>query len=786
MCQGLRHRHHPAGEGAPVAEQRAAHTVDRRVVLKAAAVLAAMTAAPRLADRQSALAQEVETLAGTWSPDDAAFAAASAPGEPVVFETDFPITAAGASWDASVEFPVVIEVSFSNDGATFTEPVLTSAAAEDAGRPDRDGRWYADLAFADGHTYVRYRTLDADLAPAAVTGLTFHYVDASGGPYSDAVGANALGADAVGADVARPRVISRAGWGANEAYRYDREGEIWPQEFVPVQHVIIHHTDTPNFQDPFVAMRSIYYYHAVTRGWGDIGYNYLVDFRGNIFEGRVGGENVVGGHAYQYAYGSCGIGTIGDFDFQDVTPAAQAAIIAITAYVGRNLDPFGAQNFQQVPGLPRICAHRDVNQSACPGNYLYDDLPTIRRAVADALAVAGPGFTVGQSVRTSVADGNLRARPTTDGTVRAVLPLGTTLTITSGPTQANGYTWYGVSGAYGDGYCATVILAASGSQPAPGAIAVGDTVEVATDLLNLRRSASTSAAIDAQLPQGTQGTVLAGPTTGSGYTWFQLRTSRGTGWCVVDFLREVGGSTTPPEGGLDVGDFATVSTDALSLRESPGNDERVLAVMPYRTPLQIINEPRIISGYTWIGVVSAQYGAGWVAAEFLVPAPAPSVPGQFAVGESVFVNTDALNMRSGPGTDRSITATLPTRLQLQVTDGPVSYDGDIWYGVYARGYGGGWVLGQYLTRSGAAPTPTPTTPPPSGGIAVGTTVQVVDGSLNFRTGPSTSAAIANVVPEGTRFSVVGGPTQANGYTWWQVRNSGYGTGWCVGQYLRRV
>ena len=59
---------------------------------------------------------------------------------------------------------------------------------------------------------------------------------------------------------------------------------------LPVEHVIIHHADTANFNDPVLEMRSIYYFHAITRGWGDIAYNYLIDFMGNVYEGRVGGE----------------------------------------------------------------------------------------------------------------------------------------------------------------------------------------------------------------------------------------------------------------------------------------------------------------------------------------------------------------------------------------------------------------------------------------------------------------------------------------------------------------
>ncbi len=135
---------------------------------------------------------------------------------------------------------------------------------------------------------------------------------------------------------AERRYISRAAWGADETFRFDAaDNEYWPLEYQTVEHVIIHHTETVSFQNPLAAIRAIYYYHAVERGWGDIGYNYLVDHMGNVYEGRYGGEDVVGGHAYEYAYGSSGIGVLGSFKESETTPEAQAGVVWITAWTGR-------------------------------------------------------------------------------------------------------------------------------------------------------------------------------------------------------------------------------------------------------------------------------------------------------------------------------------------------------------------------------------------------------------------------------------------------------------------
>src|SRR5581483_2113863 len=105
--------------------------------------------------------------------------------------------------------------------------------------------------------------------------------------------------------------------------RFDAQGhEVWPAEpQVPVK-VIVHHTVTPNLEaDPAATVRSIYYYHAVTLGWGDIGYHHLVDWRGVVYEGRYGGRYVQAGHALQYNRGSIGVACLGDFTSTTPTTA---------------------------------------------------------------------------------------------------------------------------------------------------------------------------------------------------------------------------------------------------------------------------------------------------------------------------------------------------------------------------------------------------------------------------------------------------------------------------------
>ncbi|MDQ3512144.1 MAG: SH3 domain-containing protein [Chloroflexota bacterium] len=786
-------------------------TLDRRIILKASAAVAAMAIVGAELPRPAA-AQAAETAAETWVEADNAFRAADALTDPFTLEAAFPFYAVGAHWSGEVSFPVLVELAFSADGETFTDAVTVAAQEEDAGRPDRNGRYYADLAFAGGARFVRYRTLDGNGQPAAVAGFSITYIDASPGPAVETVYAAALEPS-----VARPPIISRAAWGANEAYRYDATGEIWTPEYQTVEHVIIHHTETTNFQDPLIALRSIYYYHAVTRGWGDIGYNYLVDYLGNVYEGRAGGENVIGGHAYQYAEGSSGIGTIGNFSFVDTTPEAQTGIVWITSYAARNLDPLASKPFQQNPDVPTICSHRDVNQTSCPGDFLYDDLATIRQyaaAIIDGGAnpAPPPGVAVGSVVTTIVTDANLRTSPGTGASIKARLTLGTRMTITDGPVTNGGYTWYQVqSPANGLGWVASIVFGVATSTPTPaptppvaGAFRVGDGVSVATDSLNLRSAPSVGASVVTVMPSGTTGTVLAGPRAADGFSWYQIQTRLGTGWCVAAYLAAAAATPPPPPAtGFPNGAVVTVNTDGLNLRAQPSTTGTVLARLPRGAVLTVTGTSRAANGYTWYPVTSGQYGGGWAAGEFLalstqapVPAPDPTPPaGTFPLGTAL-VTTSSVNMRSGPSLGRSVIAILPANTRVEVTSVAQQSDGYRWYGVFAAGYGGGWCVADFLAVPGGTtprPTPAPTqpttppaTPPPAGTLPVGSSARVIGGSLNLRSGPSITARVLSVVPDGTIFTITGAPTDADGYRWYPVTNRLTGSGYCAGTFLAPV
>jgi hypothetical protein len=203
------------------------------------------------------------------------------------------------------------------------------------------------------------------------------------------------------AGIAAPPVIRRADWGADETIR------VPVRVFAPIRKLVIHHTATDNKPaDPASVVRYVHRYHVGTKGYADLGYNFLIDHKGNIYEGRysrrygdeaVNGEDhngwgVVGAHAKAMNTGTCGICLIGNFDITGPTDAALASLQWLLAYKAsrHRIDLSVDDPFENLYGdwfqFGNLAGHRNVGSTACPGTYLHHALATLR---ADATAQAG-------------------------------------------------------------------------------------------------------------------------------------------------------------------------------------------------------------------------------------------------------------------------------------------------------------------------------------------------------------------------------------------------------------
>ncbi|MBI5147594.1 MAG: N-acetylmuramoyl-L-alanine amidase, partial [Parcubacteria group bacterium] len=118
----------------------------------------------------------------------------------------------------------------------------------------------------------------------------------------------------------------------------------------------------------------------------DIGYNYVIDQDGRVYEGRYGGDGVVAGHAYGYNTGSIGIALLGNYQTNEL-PAPMVKTLTGLIYEKSELNGIDPDSSGLFRGkvLPNIIGHRDVGKTACPGDYTYDYIPEIRKVVGDAL-----------------------------------------------------------------------------------------------------------------------------------------------------------------------------------------------------------------------------------------------------------------------------------------------------------------------------------------------------------------------------------------------------------------
>ncbi|MGB3762863.1 MAG: cell wall-binding repeat-containing protein [Ornithinimicrobium sp.] len=328
---------------------------------------------------------------------------------------------ADGTWTGTAELGAGVNIV----GATWTS--ANDAPGTARFRTGTDGAWspWQDMAVSatevstgtEGDLVMGPLELEIEVtAAASAVTLTVWSVPAEGGD-SDAVKRRVDGsslsskyggteATRQAASGASPGLVigTRAQWGADESLRK------WSPNYIDdTEGVTIHHTaGTNNYsasQVPAI-LRGIYQYHAVTRDWGDVGYNLFVDKYGRAWEGRRGGPeaSLRTAHALGMNYSTAGIALIGDYNTASVPRAAFDGLARVTAWklithgVNRS-SSFDHENDAEgwMRTLPAVHGHRDVNQTSCPGDRFYARIGEFRSKVRsygrDAVAmqrVSGP------------------------------------------------------------------------------------------------------------------------------------------------------------------------------------------------------------------------------------------------------------------------------------------------------------------------------------------------------------------------------------------------------------
>ncbi|MGW0282794.1 peptidoglycan recognition protein family protein [Streptomyces sp. NPDC003236] len=196
----------------------------------------------------------------------------------------------------------------------------------------------------------------------------------------------------------RPRILSRSVWLDRAAVP---RGQPPPRYDDKVIAVFVHHTDSPNRYDcadtPRI-IRALYAGQTGARSWDDIGYNFLVDRCGTIYEGRAGGVErpVTGAHTQGFNHRTAGIAALGTFTAGVPVPRAMTdAIAALAAWkLGlADVDPRAPAHLVSSNGhsrfkagtattLPAVAGHNEGFMTTCPGAALTARLPEIRLTAA--------------------------------------------------------------------------------------------------------------------------------------------------------------------------------------------------------------------------------------------------------------------------------------------------------------------------------------------------------------------------------------------------------------------
>ncbi|MFF3940317.1 peptidoglycan recognition protein family protein [Streptomyces phaeofaciens] len=195
----------------------------------------------------------------------------------------------------------------------------------------------------------------------------------------------------------KPRIVPRTAW-LDDVSRRTQPPPRYDDKVVAV---FVHHTDSPNGYDCADAPRIIRYLYAGQTGardWDDIGYNFVVDKCGTVYEGRAGGVDrpVTGAHTQGFNHRTAGIAALGTFTAGVKVPQAMVDSIAAVAAWKLGLSDVDPRTQARLTSsnslsryragatatLPALAGHDDGYMTSCPGAALSARLPEIRQTAA--------------------------------------------------------------------------------------------------------------------------------------------------------------------------------------------------------------------------------------------------------------------------------------------------------------------------------------------------------------------------------------------------------------------
>jgi len=381
------HRTRSLARSSPVRSHPLVSVLARLVPL---AVAFSMVSTGAVLSAQEASVPEVEARARALADE------AVGPGFQRAVDTGIDAQMLGFQWEGRTAGSVEVRTRQGDEWGEWVEVHGEPLEGPDPGsREHRGGQTSAGPVWFGGSV----RDVEVRVAEGELEGLEMHAIRSP-------AAAQPRGVRPAGGAVDRPAVVSRAQWGADESFRRVAPGCNGTPEYSDgVRHAVVHHTAGPNSYTPAesaAVVRGIYYFHTHTNGFCDIGYNFLVDRFGRVFEGRAGGltEPVVGAHASGFNRNSTGVAVMGTFVNDSIPDAAYSALRGVLAWklAYHGIDPRATT---QAGGrvIPTVTGHRDLGATACPGDRLYERLGGLRSEVAGDLsqAIARPALQRGNA-----------------------------------------------------------------------------------------------------------------------------------------------------------------------------------------------------------------------------------------------------------------------------------------------------------------------------------------------------------------------------------------------------
>ena len=333
-----------------------------------------------VAENQETKAETITILSGQATANDSLFLLSNNIVLPEV-ETKFEYNSVGLKWKKNNQDSENIIFYIKSENTDWIK-----VAAMESALPDSSDYIYSDPMFIQGsRLQVKIENYNASTLPTDEIQLI--YFDSRQPNMLPMTSISSLYRDITGNK--KLKVITREQWGANEEYRF------WQPAYADPKAFVVHHTAGGNGgKDPAATVRAIYYWHAVVLGWGDIGYNYLVDQQGNIYEGRYGGDKAIGAHTYNstdninYNEGTIGISVLGCFEDEKngcykVSKYNNKIQKAVTNLIAKksvelNINLKGKRSIFDKSVSP-VIGHRDLDYTLCPGSRLQDKLSKIKK-----------------------------------------------------------------------------------------------------------------------------------------------------------------------------------------------------------------------------------------------------------------------------------------------------------------------------------------------------------------------------------------------------------------------